>query len=149
MTFTTVGSGRQFVDTNILVYAYDASAGEKRRAARSLLARLWDAQEACASIQVLQEFYVTVTRKTPLRIGAGEAMRIVQDLSGWTIFIPRTEDVLAAIEMHRRLDISFWDAMILRSAAELDCEVLWSEDLNSGQVYDGVRVANPFTESLQ
>jgi predicted nucleic acid-binding protein len=143
-----VGSGRQFVDTNVLLYAHDTSAGEKRRVAGALLARLWDTAEACASIQVLQEFYVTATRKANLRIPVDEATRIVQELTHWTIFVPGAADVLASIELHQRLNISFWDAMILRGAAQLDCDVVWSEDLNSGQVYDGVRVANPFTEAL-
>jgi predicted nucleic acid-binding protein len=144
-----VDSGRQFVDTNVLVYARDASAGEKRRTAGALLARLWDTGVACASIQVLQEFYVAVTRKASLPIPPAEAARIVEDVSRWTIFVPGAADVLASIELQQRLNISFWDAMILRGAAQLDCEVIWSEDLKRGQVYDGVRVANPFAEVLE
>ncbi|MBI3472241.1 MAG: PIN domain-containing protein, partial [Candidatus Solibacter usitatus] len=134
-----------FVDTNVLVYAHDASAGEKRSVARSLLERLWNRGEACASIQVLQEFYVTVTRKAPHRLGSGEAAGIVRNLAAWVIFVPGFDDVMAAIDLQQRLQISFWDAMILRSAVELDCELIWSEDLNAGQVYEGVSVANPFT----
>jgi len=141
---STAVKGRQFVDTNVLVYAHDASAGAKRTAARLLLERLWISGDACASIQVLQEFYVSVTRTVPRRLDAREASQAVRDLSAWTLFVPQTDDVLAAIELHQRVGISFWDAMIVRSAAELDCAVIWSEDLNANQVYEGVPVMNPF-----
>ena len=137
----------QFVDTNLLVYAYDVTARQKRERARDLIRKLWDSGEGCLSIQVLQEFYVTVTRKVPHPLDSETASVIVDGLTHWTIHTPGAANVVAAIAIHRRNDVSFWDAMIIRSASVLGCGILWSEDLNDGQVYDGIRVANPFAEN--
>ncbi len=133
-----------FVDTNVLVYAFDASAGEKQHTARGLLTALWESGTGCLSVQVLQEFFVTVTRRVPQPLSAVAAADIVKDLSAWTIFAPRAEDVLEAIALHQRAQVSFWDALVLHAAAELGCAALWSEDLNPGQRVRGVRITNPF-----
>lgn len=136
---------RQFVDTNVLVYAHDLSAGEKHDQARALLEDLWDSRDGCLSIQVLQEFFVTTTRKIPKPLKASSAARIIADLARWHMHAPDARDVLAAIDIHQQTGASFWDAMILRSAKELGCQLLHSEDLNHGQTYAGVRVSNPFS----
>lgn len=133
-----------FVDTNILVYAHDTSAGRKQERARELLAGLWERGEGCLSVQVLQEFYVTVTQKVAVAMAPAQAAQIVQDLSAWQIHAPGPEDVLRAIELQQRHSLSFWDAMIVQSAVRLGCDILWSEDLNAGQSIEGVQVANPF-----
>lgn len=138
-----MSGNRSFVDTNILVYAHDETAGEKHHRARSLLAELWESGGGCLSVQVLQEFFVTVTRKVPKPLDALAAAAIIADLSHWRVHSPSSEDVLNAMDSHRRSDISFWDAMIICSAACLGCETLFSEDLNAEQRYDGVRVQNP------
>lgn len=136
---------RQFVDTNVLVYAHDVSAGTKHDRARELLEQLWTNRTGCLSVQVLQEFYVTVTRKVPLPLDGQVAAQIIADFAQWTVHAPVVDDVLGAIELHQRNGISFWDAMVLRSARQLGCAVLWSEDLSPSQDYAGVRVQNPFT----
>lgn len=135
---------RCFVDTNVLVYAHDRTAGSKRDTARGLLEGMWDSGLGCVSVQVLQEFFVTVTRKVPAPLPVDTASMVVGDLARWQVHAPGAADVLAAIDLHRRHRMSFWDAMILRSAALLGCEVVYSEDLNSGQRYDGVEARNPF-----
>jgi predicted nucleic acid-binding protein len=140
---------RQFVDTNILVYAHDRTAGRKHDRARALLTELWTAGNGCISIQVLQEFYVAMTRKAPSPLKSETAERITDTFTHWTVYSPTPADVLAAITIHRQNNISFWDAMIIRSANMLGCALLWSEDLNSGQVYEGVRVLNPFVETAR
>ena len=139
-------SARQFIDTNVLVYADDASAGEKHTRAHSLLDELWASGNGCLSIQVLQEFYVTVTRKVTRPLPIAEAAQIVADLSVWKIHAPQAEDVLGAIEIQQRYGIAFWDAMVVRSALRLGCQTLWSEDLNPSQAYEGVTVISPFAE---
>jgi predicted nucleic acid-binding protein len=133
-----------FVDTNVLVYAFDQSAGEKRDRARSVLDQLWSDMRGRLSIQVLQEFYVAVTQKVPRPMEQETAAGIVRDLSYWRLHAPVTEDVLGAIGLQQRYMSSFWDAMIIWSAQQLSCGEVWSEDLREGQDYDGVRVANPF-----
>lgn len=140
----SVEAVRQFVDTNVLVYAHDASAGTKHARAAELIKELWNSGTGCLSIQVLQEFYVSVTRKVPKPLDGATAAQLVSDLAQWTVHVPDVGDVVAAVEVHQRNAISFWDAMIIRSAAALGCAIVWSEDLNSGQVYQDVRVVNPF-----
>lgn len=139
-----MSGSNSFVDTNILLYAHDVSEPEKREHARSLIRQLWESGEPCISIQVLQEFFVNATRKIPKPLAPNKAAEVVADHSRWRVHSPVAEDVLAAIETHRQRDISFWDAMILQSASRLGCTVVYSEDLNSGQRFDGVEIHNPF-----
>ena len=137
-------SGPQFVDTNILVYAHDTTAGEKRERSRNILEGLWESGQGCLSVQVLQEFFVNVTRKIPNKLDIDSTASILKVLSVWRVHEPGVLDVLGAVDVHRRTGISFWDAMIVRSASSMGCEVLWSEDLNAGQSYEGVEVKTPF-----
>lgn len=140
----SVDSPPQFVDTNVLVYAHDRSAGAKHVRAKALLEELWESRAGRLSIQVLQEFYVTVTRKVAQPLTPPEAARIIADLSTWIVHSPSTQNVLEAINLQDRYSVSFWDAMILVSATQMRCKTVWSEDLNSGQSYGGVQVINPF-----
>lgn len=136
---------RQFVDTNILIYAFDRSAGEKQSAARELLERLWAQRTGCLSLQVLQEFYVTATRK--LAMPPADAAHQVHRFGSWRVYRPSFEDVVAAIDLHRRKQVAFWDALILRSAMRSGCSVVWSEDLSAGQKWEDVVVRSPFAIS--
>jgi len=135
---------RQFVDSNILVYAYDISHGEKHIQAKALLLSLWESGIGCASIQVLQEFYVNVTRKSRFPLSPEQATQVIQDFSDWSVHRPGIKDVVSAIELHQRYQISFWDAMILQSARQSGCGILWSDNLSNGEIYAGVKVINPF-----
>ncbi|HXR97306.1 MAG TPA: PIN domain-containing protein [Terriglobales bacterium] len=134
----------EFVDTNILVYAFDDGAGAKQERAARLLHRIWDEGIGACSVQILQEFYVATTRKATSAAAFDRAVERVQELTLWQLFVPRGRDVLAAIHIQRSQRLSFWDAMVVHAAAELGCGVLWSEDLNDGQLYQGVQVKNPF-----
>jgi predicted nucleic acid-binding protein len=134
----------QFVDTNILIYAHDVSAGQKQARAQQLIRDLWQSGEGCLSIQVLQEFYDHVTQKVAKPLPAEVAAQIIADLSVWEVHCPSVEDVLDAIRLQERYQISFWDAMVIASAVQLGCRILWSEDLNPGQVYDQIEVQSPF-----
>lgn len=136
--------GRAFVDTNVLVYAYDTTSGAKREAALQIVRELWAARRGCVSVQVLQELFVTLTRKVPQPLDLDSARRVIATISSWTVHAPDAEDVDAAIALHERYHVAFWDAMILRSAINLGCDVLYSEDLNTGQRYDGVLLVDPF-----
>jgi predicted nucleic acid-binding protein len=136
--------GRQFIDTNILVYAHDISAGQKHAHARELIHDLWRSGKGCLSIQVLQEFYVSVTRKVARPLAPEAAAQIIADLSVWEVHRPGMEQVLDAIRLQQRYRTSFWDAMIVASAVDLGCETIWSEDLNRGQVYGWAIVSCPW-----
>jgi predicted nucleic acid-binding protein len=133
----------QFVDTNVLIYAHDTSAGMRHTRAKALVQGLWESGAGCLSTQVLQEFYVNVTRKVATLSPEVAAQRI-SDVSAWRIHQPGVNDILDAIALHAEERISFWDAMILTSARSLGCAVLWTEDLNDGQRYGPVLVRNPF-----
>jgi|SRR5882672_7197851 len=137
---------REFVDANVLVYAFDSSAGRKRQAAQQLLERLWESSAGCISVQVLQEFFVTVTRKVTHPLPVEDATARVREFSTWKVFAPTADDVLAAIGLQTQARIGFWDAMIVLAAAESGCDVLWTEDLNDGQLLRGVRIRNPFAD---
>lgn len=137
-------SAREFVDTNLFVYAHDASAGEKRVTSVDILNRLWSTGTGCASLQVLQEFYLVSTRKAALP--PTEAIAQIQRLTPWRIHAPTIADVLEAARNQERHRLSFWDSMIVLSATRLGCSLLWTEDLNHGQVIDGVEIRNPFAE---
>jgi predicted nucleic acid-binding protein len=133
---------KEFVDTNILVYAFDRTAGAKRETAAALLTRLWSERAGCISVQVVQEFYVTTTTK--LKMPRDEALAQVERFGKWALHRPGFDDILAAIQLHRTKKVSFWDAMILRSAMASGCSLLWTEDLGDGQKWDGLVVRNPF-----
>ena len=134
----------QFVDTNILIYAHDRSAGEKRIRARALIQELWQSGAGCLSIQVLQEFYVNITQKVSKPLNSDAAAQMIADLSLWSVHRPGVEDILDAIRLQGRYQIAFWDAMIVASAIQMGCQTLWSEDLNPGQRYEQVTVRSPF-----
>lgn len=135
-----------FLDTNILVYAYDRSAGQKHNQAGQLVKACWENENGCLSIQVLQEFYVTVTRKIASPLDLQTARQIVADLAQWRLHTPKANDLLQAIDLQSNYQLSFWDAQVVQSAASLGCKQLISEDLNHGQAYGEVQVINPFKE---
>jgi predicted nucleic acid-binding protein len=109
-----------------------------------LLEDLWESGLGCVSVQTLQEFYVNITRKVARPLPPATAAEIIADFEHWTVHAPQVSDVVAAIEIQQRHRLSFWDAMILHSAAQLGCAQVWSEDLQAGRDYDGLRVVNPF-----
>lgn len=134
----------EFVDTNVLLYAYDASAGERHEKALSLVSRLGRARTGVLSVQVLQEFYVNAVSKIAVRLTPADAVERLRVLSRWTVHSPLAHDVIAASELAVASQLSFWDAMIVRSASVVGCDVLWTEDLNAGQTIAGVEIRNPF-----
>jgi predicted nucleic acid-binding protein len=132
----------EFVDTNVFVYAHEGGAGPKHRKAVELLTRLFEEQTGALSIQVLSEFYITATKKLGMK--SPEAEETIADLGSWTIHRPAHADVVRACAIHRRHKVSWWDALIINSAIELGCDVLWSEDLAAGRRYGTLTVRNPF-----
>lgn len=132
----------EFVDTNVLLYAHDRGAGTKHARSVELLERLFEDGSGVLSVQVLSEFYAAATKKLAMKSEQAEA--VISYLGDWTIHRPGRDDVLRAAQLHRRHKVAWWDAMILNSAIEAGCSVLWTEDLNHGQRYGTVTVRNPF-----
>jgi predicted nucleic acid-binding protein len=132
-----------FVDTNILVYAHDADAGVKRERAVETLRRLWETDMGRLSVQVLQEFYVNVTRKLTTRVARSTAREVVSAYGAWIREPTTTETVLRATDIVELAQISFWDALIVAAAEQVGATQLLSEDLTDGQLIAGIRIVNP------
>lgn len=135
-------SVRSFFDTNVLIYADDKGAPAKQRRAVELVSEHRRSRTGVISIQVLQEYFVTVTRK--LHVDVRIARRKVELLAEFDVASPDVGDVLAAIDLHRLHGINFWDALIVRSAAQAGCSFLFSEDMQGQREIDGLRIVNPF-----
>ena len=134
---------RFFVDTNILLYAHDRTAGVKHDRARQLLERLWNSGEGVLSTQVLQELCINLRRKIAHPLPVEEIRQIVQDYLSWEIVVNTPASTLHALEIEARYQISFWDALILHAAESVGATVVYSEDLQGGQKYGPVQVVNP------
>jgi predicted nucleic acid-binding protein len=134
-----------FVDTNVLVYARDASEPEKHARAFEWIRHLWDTGEGRVSMQVLQEYYVTTTRKLRPGLAPDDARADVRDLSAWRPVTIGLEGLEAAWTIEERFGLSFWDALVVAAAHVARCDVLLSEDLQHGLDLDGVRVVDPFS----
>lgn len=139
-------SGRAFVDTNVLVYAFDRADAAKQQVATRLLQKA-DPARFVVSAQVLSEFYVTVTRKLAQPLARDAAADAVTRLAKLEV-VPLTSD-LVQLAIQRAADdvISYWDALIVEAARWAGCEVVLTEDLNHGQDFDGVAILDPFTHA--
>ena len=136
-------TGRTFVDTNVLIYAHDVDAGTKRQTAQAILRGLWSERTGTLSIQVLQEFYVNVTRKIPRPISKQSARILVTTYAAWCVDTTPAE-MATAFQIEDASRIGFWDALIVASALKSGAERIVSEDLNAGQLIAGILVENPF-----
>lgn len=137
-----------FLDTNILVYAIDSSPElcRKRDVAREVVREQIENESGVISIQVVQEFYQVATKKIATPISAEDALQFIQFISILRIVVPNLDMVVAAVHLHKRYTLSFWDAMILQAAKSVDCSELLSEDLQHGFCVDSLIVKNPFTQ---
>lgn len=137
-------TARLFVDSNVLVYAHDNTAGRKYQAARSFIEELWTTDTGVVSTQVLEEFYVVVTRKIQDPLPRRIARELVEAYAGWNLQLITAEDILQACELEAGRSLSFWDALLFVSASKGQAETLVTEDLQHGQILLGVRTQNPF-----
>ena len=136
-------SDKTFIDTNVLIYAHDIDANAKHKIAKEVLQELWSERTGVLSTQVLQEFYVNVTRKIPSPLSKDLARLVVSSYAIWCLETTPTE-ILAAFRIEDESRIGFWDALIVSSAAKLGATRILSEDLNAGQRIAGILVVNPF-----
>jgi predicted nucleic acid-binding protein len=136
-------SDKAFVDTNVLIYAHDIDAKAKHEAAKQVLQELWSERTGVLSMQVLQEFYVNVTRKISRPLSKESARLVVSTYTAWCIDTTPAE-ISSAFRIEDEAHIGFWDALIMSSAVKSGATRLLSEDLNSGQTIAGVKIENPF-----
>ena len=133
---------RTFLDTNVLVYSDDPRDPAKRARALDLVQDHLRSRTGTVSLQVLQEYFVSATGK--LKLDSELARQRVEVFARFQVAEPTINDILAAIDLHRLHGFSYWDALVLRMARQAGCRVLLSEDLQNGQVIDGVKIVNPF-----
>ena len=141
MNYMTV---KAFVDTNILVYAYDRGAGDRHEKALRLIEQLWHKGNGILSTQVLQEFYVNVRRKAQRPVTAEQARALISDYLAWNPIVNDGAAMLVAIDLEKRYQLSFWDSLIVAAAQKGGASVIYSEDFNHGQKFGSVEVLNPF-----
>lgn len=136
-----------FMDTNVLVYARQVDEVVKQPAAAAWLAHLWESSEGRVSTQVLNEYYVTVTRKLDPPVTTADARADVADLGNWDPIGIDGDLIGTAWEIEDRFGFSFWDSLVVAAAKAAGCDTLLTEDLQHGQDLDGLRVVNPFEEA--
>jgi predicted nucleic acid-binding protein len=134
-----------FVDTNVLVYAFDKSGSPKKRIAERLLNELMEEDRLRVSTQVLQELFVTLTRKVSQRCTSDEALLVLDDLAAWPLMVVDYAAIRAAVDLSNQALLSFWDALVVVAAARSGAAFVYTEDLNDGQEILGVRIRNPFS----
>ena len=135
---------RTFVDSNVLIYAHDADAGSKQRIAADQLRELWNLGTGLLSTQVLQEFYVNVTRKIGVPLATVAAREVVRDYASWVESSITAATIVRGSEISEVWQISFWAATILAAAEQGGAERLLTEDLNAGEKIAGIEIVNPF-----
>ena len=135
---------RRFFDTNVLVYLFDTSVPRKKSLAQELLKQAVDEGVALLSTQVLQEFFVVVTRKLSVPLSHEDAGRAVRDLAVLPVVEVDAQMILATIARIRRYRLSFWDGLIVQAALQGGATVLYTEDLAHGQVIESLTIENPF-----
>lgn len=133
---------RSFIDTNVLVYTDDADNPRKQRQALELLAEARRAGTGVVSTQVLDEYFVAATRK--LGVAAATARRKVELFARLDVVVIDVGDILAAIDLHRLHQFSFWDALVIRAALQAGASRLYTEDMQDGRRIDGLTIVNPF-----
>ena len=132
-----------FVDTNILVYCFDDADPAKKKKAIQIMEGLWEASKGVLSLQVLKEFFVTVTEKLANKMDFRDAKAAVIDLLSWNIFYETRSSLERTFEIIQKHHLSLWDANILSAAILSDCNTVYSEDLQHNQTIEGVRIINP------
>jgi predicted nucleic acid-binding protein len=137
-----------FVDTNILVYARDTSDPEKQARAAEIMAVLWRNRTGRLSAQVLQEYYVTVTRKLKPGLPLSEARQDVRDLMEWNPRQVGAGILESAWEIEDRCQLSWWDSLIAASALACGTTILLSEDMQDGQIIHSLQILNPFSKKF-
>jgi predicted nucleic acid-binding protein len=133
-----------FVDSNVLVYAFDKGSSPKKLVAQRLMNELMEEDRLRVSTQVLQELFVTLTRKAIERCSSEEALAVLEDLTAWPLMVVDYAAIRAAVGLADEAKLSFWDALVVVAAARTGAAVLYTEDLNDGQEILGVRISNPF-----
>ena len=135
---------KYFIDSNVLVYAYNRAEPQKQRVATGLIASLLENRNAVVSVQVLGEFFRVVTRRIPNPLSVEQATSVIDDIGSLQVLNIDMAMVRRAIATHSRYGVNYWDSLIIAAAERAGCSAILSEDFNSGQSYHGILAVNPF-----
>jgi len=135
---------RVFVDTNVIVYAYDKDAGKKHRIAADIMKDLWRSGLGTISTQILQEFFITLTKKISAPMDISVVRETIRRLSKWDVAIIDVDTIIRATELQERYNYSFWDSLVVAAAIASGVRTIFSEDLSDGQTIEGITIKNPF-----
>jgi predicted nucleic acid-binding protein len=142
-------SVKAFLDTNILVYSRDAGAGEKQKQAEELIRNLWESRTGAVSIQILNEYFVTVTRKLKPGLSPERAWKDISLLKAWQPVSMDWTLLERSNQIFREHSLSWWDAQVVAAAQLANCSLLYTEDLNDGERFGNVVITNPFNQRVQ
>lgn len=143
---TAVMAEKIFIDTNILVYAHDRDAGEKQIRAARAVKQCWLDQSGVLSLQVLQEAYVTLTQKIKNPLPSETVRSLIQKYGHWEIVLLGVDDLMEAIDLQKKHQLSFWDALIVQAALRTECTRILSEDFSADRRISGLTIKNPFVD---
>jgi predicted nucleic acid-binding protein len=138
-----------FLDTNIIVYAHDRSSGSKHAAAKEIMDNLWESRRGVLSVQVLQEFFVCVTKKISKPLLIKNARVVLEYLSTWDVVTNDKYITLKAIDLQEKFRFPFWDSLVIQAAIQGQASILFSEDLPDGQAVKDLKIINPFTKEWE
>ena len=127
-----MNGAKVFVDTNVLVYAYDRDAGKKHSVAVAVMKELWQSGLGTVSTQILQEFFVTLTKKIPVPLDIKVARETIRSLSKWEVLLVDVDTILSATELQEKYRFSFGDSLVIASAVAGGAKTILSEDLADG-----------------
>ena len=133
---------RAFVDTNILVYAYDTRAHEKHKRAKSLIDELWIHRNGVLSTQVINEFAWVLIRK--FKLAENDVIAVLEPLLEWEIGLMTSDILITGLRLKMKHKFSFWDSLIIQTALTSKCEILYSEDSSHGMKIQDLQMINPF-----
>ncbi|MBF0491903.1 MAG: PIN domain-containing protein [Deltaproteobacteria bacterium] len=133
-----------FIDTNVLFYAYDENGSEKHLLAKNKLEEIWQNSSGVISLQVLQEFYNSASKKLINKLQHHKLKEIIGLYKAWELVKLDISGLLQAIDLQQDYKISFWDSLIVQAALSAHCVILLTEDLNHGQKIKGMKIVNPF-----
>ena len=147
LVLTSNPTERYFIDSNVLIYAYNEAEPQKKPVASELIAGFLEDRNAVVSVQVLGEFFHVVTRRIPRPISIEQATAVIDLICSLQVLDIDLEMVQRAISTHSRYGTTYWDSLIIAAAERAGCSTILSEDYNSGQSYHGILAVNPFAAS--
>jgi len=137
---------KTFIDTNILVYAHDYTSKEKQEISQKIIIELWENNSGVVSTQVLQEFYFVLIQKVRKPLTPAKAKGLIQNYISWDVWVNNEESILQTIDLQQKYKLSFWDSLMVNAAVRSNSKKIITEDLNSGQIIEGVVIESPFSE---